>query len=161
MEKKFFRAAFGMRQLITLGPALIMAVVWVVMWLTGETRTLNSSSMILGLMIAFWMGTGIWRIFSEGYTLEDKQLVIVTGPQKVRISYDSILRVMSGDVTMPGSRMARGALLIEQEGAARGQILYPRDMEMLVAEIKARAPEAIYITTAAEYDLVKERAKKG
>ena len=158
MEKKFFRASFGARQLVTLAPALIMALVLGVLWIFKDKGQFTSASGILGLMVIFWLGMGLWRVLTEGYMLGEKALVIVNGPQRVTVSYDSILRVMAGDVTLPGSRMAKGALLIEQEGAARGQLLYPRDIPALVAELKARAPEAIFITTAEEYEEVKANA---
>ena len=160
MEKKFFRASFGARQLVTLAPALIMALVLGVLWIFKDKGQFTSASGILGLMVVFWLGLSLWRVFTEGYSLEEKNLVIVNGPQRVTVSYDSILRVMAGDVTLPGSRMAKGALLIEQEGAARGQLLYPRELSVLVAELKVRAPEAIFITTQAEYDEARRRAAK-
>ena len=159
MEKKFFRASLGMRQWITLAPSLIMVLVCAGIWIFGGEKNLGTAGAFLVLMAAFWLGMGLWRIITEGCSLEEAALVIVSGPQKVMISYDSILRVMAGDVTLPGSRMARGALLIEQEGAARGQIIYPRDIPALVAELKKRAPEAIYITTAEEYKAVRKKAK--
>lgn len=160
MEKKYFRASFGARQLMTLAPAVVMVLICGVLWLLGSRGELNSAGAVLALMVAFWLGTSLWRALGEGYSLEEKALVIITGPQRVNISYDSILRVMAGDVTLPGSRMAKGALLIEQEGAARGQLLYPRDIQALVAELKAHAPEAIFITTQAEYDEARRRAAK-
>jgi len=158
MEKKFIRASLGIRQVVTLVPAAAMALAVGLLWIFGDKSRFASAGGILGLMVVFWLGLSLWRVFTEGYSLEEKNLVIVNGPQRVTVSYDSILRVMAGDVTLPGSRMAKGALLIEQEGAARGQLLYPRDIPALVAELKARAPEAIFITTAEEYEEVKAKA---
>ncbi len=159
MEKTFYRAAWGVRQLLQLAPALCMALVWMGLWIWGDRQQFQLTGGILGLMVIFWLGLGLWRVLSEGYHLEEGALVIVAGPQRTRIRYGNMVRVMAGDVTLPESRMARGALLVEQEGAARGQLLYPRDLAGMVQALKAKAPGAVYVTNELELEAFRRKVR--
>ncbi len=160
MQTKFYRAAWGARQLLQVAPALCMALVWIGLWVWGDRQQFRMTGGILGLMVLLWLGLALWRVLTEGYSLDEGCLVIRSGPQRIRIRYGSIVRVMAGDVTLPESRMARGALLVEQQGAARGQLLYPRDLAGLVQELKARAPGAVYVTNELELEALRRKGKK-
>lgn len=160
MQTKFYRAAWDSRQLLQLAPALCMALVWAGLWIWGDRQQFRLTGGVLGLMVVFWLGLGLWRVLTEGYRLEEGCLVITAGPQRIRIRYGSIVRVMAGDVTLPESRMARGALLVEQEGASRGQLLYPRELQELIQELKARAPGAVYVTNELELEALRRKGRK-
>jgi hypothetical protein len=158
-----FRTRFGWRQGMMLLPAVLMAAVGAGFYLWGDRQRSLATAGVLGMMVVLWLGMALWRALTEHYAFGEGTLVITQGPQRIRVPYGSIVRVLDGDVTLPGSRMARGALLIQQENAPRGHLVYPADKAGMVAGLKTRAPQALFITSALElaaYQSRKSREKR-
>jgi hypothetical protein len=160
MQTRTFRAVFGARQILQLAPALCVIVVLVGLYLFGDRTRFAQMGSALGMMAALWMGFGLWSTLGEVYQVGEGGLVIISGPKRVRISYDRLLRVTAGDVMLPSNLLAKGALLIEQEGA-KGMLIYPRQLPAMVAELKLQAPGVQYVTSEAELAALRaQRAKE-
>ena len=147
-----FRSRFGWRQVMLLLPAAIMAAVGVGFYIWGDRQRSLATAGILGMMVVLWLGVGLWRALTEHYAFGEGSLVLTQGPQRIRIPYSSITQVMDGDVTLPSSRMARGALLIQQENVSRGHLVYPADKAGMVVQLKHHAPQAVFVTHRLELE---------
>ena len=151
MQPRSFSSKFNTRQLIQLLPALVMILAWAALGLFGRSY-FDSTGAVLGLLAVFWTGTSLWRVLGERYLFYEDYLMLVTGPNRQRMAYGAVVRVMVGDVTLPGSRMAKGALLLQPQGNGRSLLLYPRDMAGVLAILREKAPHAAFLTTQEELE---------
>ena len=147
---KKYHAALGIRHLIQMLPPVLMAIVVLGLWIWGDRERFQQTGWLLGLLCALWLGSGIWTIFGEQYIFSDTGLTIVSGFRRNLIPCTNISRVLAGNVTMKKSLFTRGALLIEQENGGRGQLVYPKDYDGFLSELKKRAVYADWLTTEEE-----------
>ena len=148
MESKTFSARLDIRQAIILLPALVRGV-FAVVYLIVKGQVGDTGLLLIGMAI-IWLAYGIWQLLGQRYILDEGGITIYTGMKRHRIPYPGLKTVMLGDVALPGSRMARGTLLLQPTNNAASSMLYPKDMAGIIAALTERAPEAAFLTTEEE-----------
>jgi len=148
MESKTFSARLDIRQAIVLLPAVVMGA-FAVAYLIIKGSAGDTSLLLIGMAV-IWLAYGIWQILGQRYILDEGGITVYSGMKRSRITYAGLKAVMLGDVAMPGSKMARGTLLLQPVNNAPSAMLYPKDMAGIIAALKEHAPDAVFLTTEEE-----------
>lgn len=150
MNTRKYRPAFGLRQVMQLAPTAVLLLIILGFRLWGDPERFKQMGLLLGAFALLWLGTGLWTILTESYLVSDELLIIVNGSRRTSIPVGCITRVLAGSVTMKESLLAKGALLVERENAAHGTLIYPKDPDGFLKDLRSVAPEAVYLTTKEE-----------